>query len=58
MAAGLAYVNGEKCQGCLTCGVCTAVCPQQAIILKKVRDVVPAETPREARVRTIAERLW
>ena len=43
---------------CIGCGVCTAVCPQQAIMLKKVRDIVPAETIREAWTRTIAERLW
>ena len=43
---------------CIGCGVCTAVCPNDAVKLKKVRNVVPAATIAEFVQRMNAERAW
>lgn len=42
---------------CVGCGLCAYHCPSDALRLVKVRDVTPAETPREAFERVEAERV-
>ena len=43
---------------CIGCGVCSAVCPREAITLERVRETVPEPTAREAVARSRAERAW
>ena len=43
---------------CIGCGVCSAVCPREAITLKRVREAVPEPTAEEAVARSRAERVW
>jgi Pyruvate/2-oxoacid:ferredoxin oxidoreductase delta subunit len=42
---------------CIGCGLCAYHCPTNGIDLVKVKDDVPEMTPREAMVRTEAERI-
>ena len=42
---------------CIGCGVCAYNCSNDAIKLVKVKDEVPEMTPREAAIRTEAERI-
>lgn len=42
---------------CIGCGLCAFNCPSDAIKMVKVKDQVPEMTPREAMMRTEAERV-
>jgi Na+-translocating ferredoxin:NAD+ oxidoreductase subunit B len=42
---------------CIGCGLCSTHCPENAICMMKVRDVVPPETGMELMKRYLAERI-
>jgi Pyruvate/2-oxoacid:ferredoxin oxidoreductase delta subunit len=42
---------------CIGCGLCAYHCPNNAIKLVKIKNDVPEKTPREAYIRTEAERV-
>ncbi len=43
---------------CIGCGVCTAVCTQHALKLKRQRNQIPLQTSTEAENKNMAEQIW
>ena len=45
-------------QRCIGCGLCAIKCPNQAVKLRRARDIMPPPTIKEAFARYAAETLW
>ena len=60
----LSHVEGERdhmivmADRCIGCGVCSAVCPREAITLKRVRNTIPEATGYDAYLKTKEAVLW